>query len=60
MKKSLPFYLLALGILSFFAHMHSAEIEIGKVEWGRDLNAALAESEKSGKPVLLLFQEVPG
>ena len=35
-------------------------VEVGKVAWGRDLDAALAESEESGKPVLLLFQEAPG
>ena len=35
-------------------------IEVGDVEWGRDLEGAYAASEKSGKPVLVLFQEVPG
>ncbi len=34
--------------------------EIGQVRWGRDLDAALAQSDASGKPVLVLFQEVPG
>ena len=34
--------------------------EAGKVDWGRDLEAALAASGKSGKPVFALFQEVPG
>ena len=34
--------------------------EIGKVAWKRDLDASLDESRESGKPVLLLFQEVPG
>ena len=33
---------------------------VGKVRWGRDLNAALAASKQSGKPVFALFQEVPG
>ena len=28
--------------------------------WGRDFDAALAASKASGKPVFLLFQEVPG
>lgn len=37
-----------------------APVEVGKVSWGRDFEAALAESAKSGKPVFLLFQEVPG
>ncbi|NNC90828.1 MAG: hypothetical protein HKN82_20430 [Akkermansiaceae bacterium] len=35
-------------------------VELGAVRWSRDLDAALASSAKSGKPVLLLFQEVPG
>lgn len=37
-----------------------AAIEIGDVAWGRDLDAALAASRDTGKPVLVLFQEVPG
>ncbi|MBI1374921.1 MAG: hypothetical protein GC159_19560 [Phycisphaera sp.] len=35
-------------------------IELGGIHWGRDLNAAKAASKKSSKPVLVLFQEVPG
>ncbi len=35
-------------------------VEVGTVNWNRDLPAALASSKKSGKPVFLLFQEVPG
>ncbi|HRI61999.1 MAG TPA: thioredoxin family protein, partial [Saprospiraceae bacterium] len=34
--------------------------ELGKVNWLRDLAAGKAEAEKSGKPILILFQEVPG
>ncbi len=34
--------------------------ELGAVEWGRDLNTGLENSKSSGKPVLLLFQEIPG
>ncbi len=34
--------------------------ELGQVDWGRDLDTAKAESAKTGKPVLLLFQEIPG
>ena len=34
--------------------------EFGHVDWGRKLEPALARSADSGKPVLLLFQEVPG
>lgn len=35
-------------------------IEVGTIEWGRSLDAALAESQRSAKPVFALFQEVPG
>ena len=34
--------------------------ELGNVKWGRDLDAARAKSAETGKPILLLFQEVPG
>ncbi len=34
--------------------------ELGAVRWGRDLAAAQAASRNTGKPVMLLFQEVPG
>jgi hypothetical protein len=35
-------------------------VEVGSVRWSRDLDAALAESARTGRPVFLLFQEVPG
>ena len=35
-------------------------IELGSVSWQRDLSSALNKSSESGKPVFLLFQEVPG
>ncbi|MBC8405592.1 MAG: hypothetical protein H8E15_10220 [Planctomycetes bacterium] len=35
-------------------------VELGQVKWRRDFDAGLAESKRTGKPVLLLFQEVPG
>lgn len=35
-------------------------VEIGLVNWNRDLDAALAQSDSSGKPAFVLFQEVPG
>ncbi len=47
---------LAVGI----PRLKAAPVEVGKVNWGRDYEAALASSKESGKPVLLLFQEVPG
>ncbi len=35
-------------------------VEVGKVKWQRDYESAMAAAKKSGKPVFLLFQEVPG
>lgn len=34
--------------------------ELGKVEWYRDLEEAQLASENGEKPILILFQEVPG
>ncbi|MDX1389383.1 MAG: VPGUxxT family thioredoxin-like (seleno)protein, type 2, partial [Acidobacteriota bacterium] len=35
-------------------------IEVGTVAWGRDFEAAVRDSERTGKPVFAFFQEVPG
>ena len=35
-------------------------VEVGAVRWSRDLDGALAKSRETGRPVFLLFQEVPG
>jgi Thioredoxin-like len=34
--------------------------ELGGVAWLRDYDRALALAAEQGKPILLLFQEVPG
>ncbi len=39
---------------------HDREPELGTVHWGRDLEDAFASSRHSGRPVLVLFDEVPG
>lgn len=36
------------------------DVELGKVSWYRDYDAATSLSKKENKPVLILFQEVPG
>ncbi len=38
----------------------SQDEELGKVSWYRDFDQACAISEKENKPILILFQEVPG
>ena len=35
-------------------------VELGAVAWERDFESAVAAGKKSGKPIFLLFQEVPG
>lgn len=35
-------------------------VELGLVNWQTKLEPALAASAKDNKPVLLLFQEIPG
>lgn len=34
--------------------------ELGTVSWYRDYDQAISQSEKTGKPIMILFQEVPG
>ncbi len=34
--------------------------EVGDVAWGRNYDEALAKAKEAGKPIFLLFQEVPG
>lgn len=37
-----------------------ADIELGIVHWGRDLDKAKSIAQRTDKPILLFFQEVPG
>ena len=54
------FIALIIVFTSMGAEGNKNPIEVGDVRWGRDLDAALMNSASSGKPVLVLFQEVPG
>lgn len=47
-------------LLGLLATNPAAPPELGRISWLRDLDAGLASSKESGKPVLLLFDEVPG
>lgn len=53
---------LLLGLLApaALAQQPSLAPELGAVAWGRDLAAAQTASKADGRPVLVLFQEVPG
>jgi hypothetical protein len=35
-------------------------VELGRVKWLRDFDAAKAAARKTGKPIMILFDEVPG
>ena len=52
--------LLAMGVTAYGGETIENPIEIGNVRWGRDFDAALENSAKTGKPILVLFQEIPG
>jgi len=56
--------ILSMAILMLSAWSVEAQkdqpIELGKVDWLRDYDTALKQSKEEGKPVLILFQEVPG
>ena len=49
-----------MGATAFGSETIKNPIEAGDVHWGRDFDAALENSAKTGKPVLVLFQEIPG
>ncbi len=66
MKKNLLFttlFLVCLSLTGLAQERTNAlqqDVELGKVNWYRDYDVATSLSEKENKPVLILFQEVPG
>ncbi|MEM9886042.1 MAG: VPGUxxT family thioredoxin-like (seleno)protein, type 2 [Bacteroidota bacterium] len=55
--KNLLMLLFLLYFQSFFAQ---TPVELGEVAWLRDISTAEKQAEQTGKPIFLLFQEVPG
>jgi hypothetical protein len=54
-------YLLSTILLSVSILINGQSVpELGNVNWLRSYDEAIAESEESGKPIFILFQEVPG
>lgn len=53
-------HLLSLLLLAAPLSCPAQPIEAGTAKWGRDLEAALSSSKQTGRPVLALFQEIPG
>jgi len=58
--KALLVLLLALALTACGQAKEKNPTEIGTIKWSRDLETALKKSKESGKPIFLLFQEVPG
>jgi len=52
--------LLACLMMALSVAANENPIEVGSINWGRDLDNALKISLETGRPVFLLFQEVPG
>lgn len=61
MKRAL-FYSAAaiLAVLFVKQPLGASPVELGDVKWGRKYEATRNAAKESGKPVLILFQEVPG
>lgn len=53
-------YTLLLVLTSLLFVNEGDPVELGKVNWLRNYNKAIQQSEVQQKPVFLLFQEVPG
>ncbi|MEO1259938.1 MAG: VPGUxxT family thioredoxin-like (seleno)protein, type 2 [Bacteroidota bacterium] len=47
-------------VLLSFKNIEPQPVELGKVNWLRNMEEAQAASVKQQKPILILFQEVPG
>lgn len=51
---------LLLTALSFLHSVENEHVELGTIDWLRNYDKALRAARKTDKPVLILFQEVPG
>ncbi len=52
--------LLSLCTLIYAIDILQAQEELGKVTWLRDIELAKSRSQQESKPILILFQEIPG
>lgn len=52
--------MLTLIWINLFPIHSQTPIELGDVKWLRDIHQASALSKQTGKPILILFQEIPG
>ncbi len=47
-------------LLAAYARAGAEHVELGAVRWLRDRDTAFERARKEKRPVVLLFQEVPG
>lgn len=59
MRGSIPMTLL-LALSGLSPARADRPAELGRIEWTRDFEAAREESSRTGRPIMLLFDEVPG
>jgi len=52
--------LLCLILLPMWAMTQTNPVELGDVHWLRSYDEAQAKSKAEGKPILIIFQEIPG
>lgn len=54
--------IILLAMLCGAAGLFAADkpVELGKIDWLRDHAEAVKQAKASGKPIMILFQEVPG
>jgi len=57
---AMKFYLFCFMIMCLDSFAQTQPEELGDVRWLRSFEQAQAQSQKEGKPVLILFQEIPG
>ena len=60
MLKKIELLTFALISISSFLFAKPQAEELGDVQWNRKIEHAIALAEKTNKPILILFQEVPG
>ena len=63
MEKTIGVAVLALALVALLQISFSygqTPVEVGQVKWKRDIEQAKTISAKTGKPLFVQFQEVPG
>ena len=60
MKVMSQYILFAVCLTTFSIGNAKKHRELGDVNWLRNYDHAVAEAKSNGKPILILFQEIPG